>query len=60
MADGLIFEDSVQLAIKIIRQTPHSRLNMTPFQMQLGRKPRTALIYLIGKPEFLLSNWKRT
>ena len=60
MADGLKFEDSVQLAIKTIRQTPHSRLNMTPFQMHLGRKPRTALTNLIGKPECLLSNWKRT
>ena len=60
MADGLKFEDSVQLAIKTIRQTAHSRLNMTPFQMHLGRKPRTALTNLIGKPEYLLSNWKRT
>ena len=33
---------------------------MTPFQMHLGRKPRTALTNLIGKPECLLSNWKRT
>ena len=33
---------------------------MTPFQMNLGRKPRTALTNLIGKPECLLSNWKRT
>ena len=60
MADGLKFEDSVQLAIKTIRQTPHSRLNMTPFQMHLGRKPRTVLTNLIGKPECLLSSWKRT
>ena len=28
--------------------------------MHLGRKPRTALTNLIGKPECLLSNWKRT
>ena len=56
MADGLKFEDSVQLAIKTIRQTPHSKLNMTPFQMHLRRKPRTALINLIGKPECLLFN----
>ena len=60
MADGLKFEDSVQLAIKTIRQTPYSRLNMTPFQMHLGRKPRTALTNLIGKLECLLSNWKKT
>ena len=60
MADGSKFEDSVQLAIKTIRQTPHSRLNLTPFQMHLGRKPRTALINIIGKSECLLSNWKRT
>ena len=33
---------------------------MTPFQMHLGRKPRTTLTNLIGKPECLLSNWKRT
>ena len=33
---------------------------MTPFQMHSGRKPRIALTDLIGKPECLLSNWKRT
>ena len=60
MADGLTFGNSVQFAIKTIRQTPHSRLKMTPFQMHLGRKPRTALTNLIDKPECLLSNWKRT
>ena len=60
MADGLKFEDSIQLAIKTIRQTAHSRSNMTPFQMHLGRKPRTALTNIIGKTECLLSNWKKT
>ena len=60
MADGLKFEDSVQLASKTIRQTPHSKLNMTPFQMHLGRSPRTALTNFIGKPENLLSNCKKT
>ena len=61
MVDGLIFEDSgVQLAIKTIRQTPHKRLMMTPCQMHLGRIPRTALTNLIGKPEGLLSNWRKT
>ena len=60
MADGLVFEESVQLVIKTITQTPHSRINMTPFQMHLGRKPSAALTNLIGKPECLLSNWKRT
>ena len=60
MADGLTIEDSVQLAIKTIRQTPHSRLKLTPFQMHLGKKPRTALTNLIDKPECLLSNFKRT
>ena len=33
---------------------------MTPFQMHLGREPRTALTNLVGKPECLLSNWKKT
>ena len=60
MADVLTFEESVQLAIKTIRQTPHSRLKMTPFQMHLGRKQRTALTNLIDKPECLLSKWRRT
>ena len=60
MADRLTFEDSVQLAIKTIRQTTHSRLNLPPFQMHLARRPRTALTNLIGKPEYLLSNWKGT
>ena len=60
MADGLKFEKSVNLAIKTIRQTPHSKLNMTPFQIHFGRKPRTAITNLIGQPECLLSNWKTT
>ena len=60
MADGSIFEESVDLAIETIRQTPHSKLNMTPFQMHFGRKPRTAITNLIGQPECLLSNWKKT
>ena len=33
---------------------------MTPFQIHLGRRPRTTLTDSIGKPECLLSNWKRT
>ena len=33
---------------------------MTPFQMHFGRKPRTAITNLIGQPEGLLSNWKKT
>ena len=48
MADGLTFVERVQLAIKTFRQTPHSKLNMTPFQMHLGRKPRTAITNFIG------------
>ena len=60
MADVLTFEESVQLAIKTIRLTPHSKLNNTPFRMYLGRKARTAITNLIGKPESLLSNWKTT
>ena len=60
MADGLTFEESVNLAIKTIRQNPHSKINMTPFHMHFGRKPRTAITSLIGRPECLLSNWKKT
>ena len=60
MTDGLTFEEGVKLAIKTIRQTPHSKLNMTPFQMHYGRKPRTAITNLIGRSECLLSNWKKT
>ena len=60
MGDGLLFEEGLNLAIKTIRQTPHSKLNMTPFQMHFGRKPRTAITNLIGRPECLLSNWKKT
>ena len=31
MTDGLIFEEGVQLAIKTLRQTPHTKLKITPF-----------------------------
>ena len=60
MTDGLTFEEGVQLAIKTLRQTPHTRLNMTPFQIHYGRKPRTAITNLIGQPQCLLSDWKKT
>ena len=60
ITDGLTFEDSVQLAIKTLRQTPHTRLNTSPFQVHFGRKPRTAITNLIGQPQCLLSNWKKT
>ena len=33
---------------------------MTPFQMHFGRKPRTSITNLIGRPDCLLSNWKKT
>ena len=33
---------------------------MTPFQMHFGQKPPTAITNLIGQPECLLSNWKKT
>ena len=60
MADGLTFEESVNLANETIRQNPHSKLNMTPFQMHFGRETRTAITNLIGRPDCLLSNWKKT
>ena len=60
MADVLILEESVHLAIKTIRQTAHSKLDMTPFQMVLGRKRLTEIINLTVHQEYLLSNWKKT
>ena len=60
MPDGLTFEKGVQLADRTIRQNPHTKLNMMPFQMHLGRKPPTVITNLIGQPEYLLSDWKKT
>ena len=60
LEDGLTFEESVQLAVKTIRQTPHSKLNMTPFQLHFRQKPRTAITNMIGQTSCLLSNWKKT
>ena len=60
LEDGLTFEESVQLAIKTTRQTPHNTLSMTPFQRHLGRKQRTDITSLIGQPSCLLPNWKKT
>ena len=59
MEDGLTFEESVQLAVKTIRQTPHSKLNLTPFQLHFRRKLRTATTNMIGQPSCRLSNWKK-
>ena len=59
MDDGLTFEESVSMAIKTIRQTPHNILKMTPFQLHYGRKPRTPITNLIGQPTSLLSDWNK-
>ena len=56
LENGLPFEESIQLAIKTIEQTPPTTLKMTPFQMHLGLKARTSITNLIGQPAFLLSN----
>ena len=60
LEDNLTFEESVNKAIKTIRQTQHSTLKMTPFQLHYGRKPRTPITNLIGQPNCLLTNWKKT
>ena len=60
LEDGLTFEESVTRAIKTIRQTMHSTLKMTPFQLHYGRKPRTPITNLIGQPTCLLTDWKKT
>ena len=60
LEDNITFEESVNKAIKTIRQTQHSTLKMTPFQLHYGRKPRTPITNLIGQPNCLLANWKKT
>ena len=60
LEDGLTFKEIVQLEMKRIRQTPHSTLNVSFFQMHLGRKSCTSIINLIGEPSCLLSYWKKT
>ena len=60
LEDGLTFDESVPLAIETVRQTPHSKSNMTPVQTRFGRKPRTPITNMIRQPPCLLSNWKTT
>ena len=60
LKDNLTLEESVNMAIKTIRQTQHNTLKMTPFQLHHGRKPRTPITNLIGQPACLLTNWKKT
>ena len=60
MEDNLIFEESVNMAIKTIRQTQHNTLKMTPFQLHHGRTPRTPITHLTGQSACLLTNWKKT
>ena len=57
---NLTFEESVNMAIKTIRQTPQKTLKMTPFQSHHGRTPRTPITNLIGQQDCLLTNWKKT
>ena len=37
LEDGLTFEESVQMSIKTILQTPHITMKMTPFQLPHGK-----------------------
>ena len=60
LKDGITFGGTVQVTLKTIRQKPHNKLKMTPFQKHFGRKPRTPITNLIGQPACLLSDWKKT
>ena len=60
LEDRLTIEESFQLAIKTIRQTPHNTLSIAPFQMLLRRKLRTTITNLINQPSCLLTNWEKT
>ena len=60
LQNGLTFEESVSMAIKTIRKTPHNTLKTTPFQLHYGRKPHTSITNLNGQPACLLSDWKKT
>ena len=59
LQDGLNFTDSVKLAVKTMRLTPNSRLKITPFELHMGRKPRTPITNIVNGEKCLLSNWKR-
>ena len=46
--DGKSITDSVQLALRSMRMTIHTRLGKTPFELHFGREPRKEIHNLLG------------
>ena len=57
MEDGVSLTESVNRALRVMRFTIHTGLKLTPFDLQLGRKPRTEITNIVTDGKSYLSNW---
>ena len=57
--DGLCFNESLNEAIKTMRMTPNTKLKITPFELHMGRTPRTIITNTLNQENCLLLNWKK-
>ena len=48
-----------QKMITLLRQTPQSRIKLSPFQLHMGKRVQTEIIITLGQEDCLLANWKR-
>ena len=56
MEDILSVTDCVNRALNVMRFTIYTGLEITPFELQNGRKPRTELTNVIKTGKLFLSN----
>ena len=57
MEDGLCLTESVNRSLRVMRFTIHTGLEITPFELYHGRKPRTELTNIVKDGKTYLSNW---
>ena len=57
LEDNLCLTECVNRALKVMRFTLHTGLNLTPFELHYGRKPRPELTNLVKDGKSFLSDW---
>ena len=57
LEENICLTEFVNRALNVMRFTIHTGMEMTPFELHHGRKPRTELTNVIKNGRSLLSNW---
>ena len=58
LEDKIVFTGNINRTLRVVRFTIHTGLNVSPFDIHHGRKPRTEIINIVKDVKSCLSHWK--